>query len=154
RTALVAGALVAVGMGRLREAEAVTFTPVQPPTCPTTTNIDWNYRIGGKTGVFDLPSDPNCAGSPSNPCPHYINNLKNYRFFVSNSWVGYVAERVGFFSTETNFDFLKWGLDGAPLSSQSGSVGAGAIFWTNTSWSFGGTRALLQFIADGSVTFE
>ena len=48
-------------------AHAVTFTPVQPPTCPTTTNFNWNLRVGGQTGVFDLPSDPNCSDNVD-PC--------------------------------------------------------------------------------------
>lgn len=135
-------------------AGAVTFTPIKPPACPTTTNIAWNYRIGGKTGVFDLPSDPNCSGTPDNPCPHYINNINNASFFVSNSWVGYIGYRVNFFSTEPNFDFLRWGLDGFALSQATGSVAPGSVLWTNTSWSFGGTRALLNFTTDFSVTYE
>lgn len=132
----------------------VAFVPVQPPTCPSTTNLDWNYRIGGKTGVFDLPSDPNCESTTGNPCPHYINNLDNSRWFVSNTWVGYIGFRVNSFSTESNFDFLRWGLESIPPGSVSGTVAPGTILWSNTAWSFGGIRDALSFVADYSVTYE
>lgn len=131
----------------------VAFDPVKPPTCPTTLDFDWNYRIGGTTGVFDLPSDPNCTATPGNPCPHYINNLNNSRWFVSNTWVGYIAYRVSAFSTESSSDFLKWGLESIPLGSISGSVSSGTRLWSNTSWSFGGVRDALDFMTNGSNTY-
>jgi hypothetical protein len=132
----------------------VSFTPYKPPTCPTTTALAWNYRIGGQTGVFDLPSDPNCSDDGTNPCPHYINNLNNSRWFVSNSWVGYIGFRVNFFSTEDGADYLRWGLETIPIASISGSVGSGTVLWSNTSWSFGGVRDALNFAADDKNTFE
>lgn len=106
---LLMGFVGVATMAATRTARAVTFSPIKPAVCPTTTNIAWNYRIGGKSGVFDLPSDPNCSGTPTNPRPHYINNINNNSFFVSNAWVGYVGFRVNFFSTESNYDFVRWG---------------------------------------------
>jgi hypothetical protein len=132
----------------------VSFTPVQPPTCPTMTALSWNYRIGGQTGVFDLPSDPNCTSVTGNPCPHYINNLNNNRWFVSNVWVNSIAFRIGFFSTESGYDFLRWGSETLPIGSVSGSVAAGTTLWSNTSASFGSVRNALNFVADYSVTYE
>jgi hypothetical protein len=100
RAPLTVLAAIFATLGTSKTASA--WSPVQPPTCPTTTNLDWNYRVGGGTGVFDLPSDPNCSPYPSHPCPHYINNLSHNRVFVSNTWVGYVGFHVGSFYTEIN----------------------------------------------------
>lgn len=132
----------------------VTFTPVKPSTCPTMTVLPWNYRIGGQTGVFDLPSDPNCSSSPGNPCPHYINYLDNSRWFVTNTWVSSMAYRVGFFSTEGGFDFMRWGSESISLGSVSGMLGAGSTLWSNTGASFGSVRDAVNFTADYSVTYE
>jgi hypothetical protein len=129
------------------------FTPVVPPTCPTTTNIPWTYTVGGGTFTFDLPSDPNCISGATNPCPHYINNLDHRRFFVANSWVGYVGFRLNAFHTEGSFDRVEWGLENNPLLVKSGSGTAGTVLWVNTSASFGSLRALLNFRADSSVTY-
>jgi hypothetical protein len=154
RRQLLLGTVVAVLTATAGTSAAVTFTPIRPETCPATTNIAWNYRIGGKTGVFDLPSDPNCSGWPANPCPHYINNINNPRFFIANSWVGFAAFRVSFFSTEPNFDFVRWGIDGFAPAQATGSVAPGTTFWASTSWSFSGSRGTLNFTTDGSVTYE
>jgi hypothetical protein len=154
RAPLTVLAAIFATLGTSKTASA--WSPVQPPTCPTTTNLDWNYRVGGGTGVFDLPSDPNCSPYPSHPCPHYINNLSHNRVFVSNTWVGYVGFHVGSFYTEINYDFLTWGLEGyTPYASASGNdLGAGSVPWVSTGWSFGGIRAVLNFSSDISNTFD
>jgi hypothetical protein len=104
--------------------------------------------------VFDLPSDPNCYSTVGNPCPHYINNLNHSRWFVSNTWVNSMAFRVGFFSTEGSYDYLRWGSETVSLGSVSGLLGAGSTLWSNTSASFGSVRDALNFEADYSVTYE
>ena len=129
-------------------AMAAPFAPVVPPICPTTTKIPWRYAVGGGIFWFDLPSDPNCSSSAGNPCPHYINNLDHRRFFVSNSWVGYVGFRLEAFQTEPTYDRIEWGLENNPLKSRTGNAAAGTVLWVTTSASFGSQRALLNFRAD------
>jgi len=132
------------------QALAGPFTPIVPPTCPTTTNIPWNYAVDGTTYSFDLPSDKNCVDN-GDPCPHYINNLDHQRFFVANPWVTYVGFRLKTFKTESNYDFINWGLAGTALSSKSGT-GISTLAVSTTA-SFGSKRAQLDFKTDGSVTY-
>lgn len=135
---------------------AFAWAVIAPPACPTTTNLAWNYRVDGSAGVFDLPSDPNCSGTSGNPCPHYINNLNHQRVFVANSYVSYVGFHVADFSTEPCCDFITWGLEGyTPYPKASGTqLGSGSVMWVNTSWSFEGIRAVLNFSTDYSVTYQ
>jgi hypothetical protein len=128
------------------------FTPIVPPTCPSTTNIPWNYAVDGTTYSFELPSDKNCVNN-GEPCPHYINNLDHHRFFVANHWVTYVGFRLKTFKTEANFDFISWGLEGTALSSKSGTGVANTILSVTTMASFGSKRALLNFKTDSNVTY-
>jgi len=135
------------------QALAGPFTPIVPPTCPTTTKIPWSYAVDGTSYVFDLPSDRNCVDN-GDPCPHYINNLDHRRFFVANPWVSYVGFRLKNFKTEANYDFMNWGLEGTALSSKSGTGVANTILAVSTTASFGSKRALLNFKTDSSVTFN
>lgn len=150
---LISAALAVFAFSQTGNATAV-MTQLKPPTCPATRAFSWNYRVGGGTGVFDLPSDPACSSTPGNPCPHYINNLSNTRYLVANKWVGYIGLRVAFFQTESSFDYLKWSLFGYDPSSASGSVGGGSVLWANTGASFGSTRMQLDFLTDRSVTMQ
>src|SRR4051812_29640478 len=117
RLALIAPAFL-WGLALTRSARA-TFAIVQPPTCPAAVNIPWNYQIGGTSGVFELPQDPNCSAGD---CPHYINNLSNLRYFTANAWVGSVKSYAVRFETELNYDFFRFGLAGYAPGSVSGSL--------------------------------
>jgi hypothetical protein len=65
--------VLCVTFGLVGYANATAFNQLAPPTCPVPANFAWNYRVGGGTGVFDLPSDPNCTSG----CPQYINKLNH-----------------------------------------------------------------------------
>jgi len=77
--------------GIANEARAqISFTPIACPVCPTLTSTSWKLRYGLDKATTELPLHQNCAGTPTNPCPHYSNNLKYTRYMSGNSYIKYV----------------------------------------------------------------
>lgn len=97
---------------------AITFTPITPPLCPSTTGtFAYHWRVGGGTGVFDLPDDQTCSATAGNPCPHYSNNLLSRRMFVGNRFTDRMTTYLSpGGKTEANYDEIGFNVNGPRLS--------------------------------------
>ncbi len=82
---------------------AISFTPIPPAACPSPTTFSYAFRVGGGTGVFDLPSDPNCTTG----CPKYINRVENRRTLLGNRYTSYMNVRLSSFELEKFIRFFE-----------------------------------------------
>jgi hypothetical protein len=132
----------------------ITFTPITPPTCPSTTGtFAYHWTVGNGLGVFDLPDDLNCSSTPGNPCPHYSNTLNHSRRFFGNR---FTSRLETFLSpggvTENNYDWLRF-----PNLITSGSVVSNwyqSFDTTSTSLCNNANCGSVRFTSDGSLTYK
>jgi hypothetical protein len=147
--------VVIVGMAALIATQAHAqdgLEPIQCALCPTLTEVPWTYRVGGGTGVFDLPSDPNCGPTPGNPCPHYINNLRNFTHVGANRFVERIDFRVDAFDSELCCDVLNLSRAGLARTSLRGTPALGWYPLPADGTSLEAKPAFLEFATDLSVT--
>jgi hypothetical protein len=146
RCLLVAlGCLMLVG-----EAHATfSFSPYQCALCPTMTEVPYTFPLRG--AGMEIPTDPNCAPTPADPCPHYINWVHEYsRVVLANTWVKKFGFRVDFFETESGWDYFYYGEELGTLASLTGAPPTG---WYDfeVSASFERTPGILIFSSDSII---
>lgn len=135
-----------------QRAQAQVFSPVQCSACPTMTQVSWTYRVGGGTGVFELPSDPNCSATAGNPCPHYINNLSNGLYVSANHSVKQIDFRVDAFDTEACCDPLSISRAGLAGTTLLGTPATGWYPGANDGTSLEQKPTFVNFVSDFSIT--
>lgn len=137
-----------------------TFAPVQCAACPTMTEVNWSYNVGGRSSVWEQPQDPNCVPTPTSPCPHYINNIRlSGREIVGNQYISQFGFRVDFFKTDSSSDRLSWVLwqNGSETWSPSWVLsGSPPTGWVDTAvnGSLQASPIVLKFDTDASGTDE
>lgn len=136
------------------------FNPVQCPVCPAMTEVNWTYAVGGRTNVFEQPSDPNCVPTPTSPCPHYINNVSfAVREIVASAYVSQFGFRADFFKTASSSDALSWEfwLNQSPVFSSAWRLsGTPATGWVDTAGpaALQAAPMIMTLATDGSATDE
>jgi len=114
--------------------------------------VSWQYRVGGGTGVFELPSDPNCVSTTGNQCPHYINNINNGVYVSANQNVKQIDFRVDSFESEACCDSLALSRAGLAQTKLQGTPTTGWYSTPNDGTSLERKPALLSFVTDFSIT--
>ncbi len=156
-SALLASA--AILLGRTAEAQ---FDRIQCSFCPNYTQFNWTYGIRADGApdatipvAMELPTEPpaNCASTPTNPCPHYINWLDHDRYFVGNGYIKQFGLRFGTFDLEPNYDTFSFGEAGTTLTQLTGSP---TLTWydTTVSQSLQATPGRTFLHVDGTVTYR
>lgn len=97
---------------RMPTADAQTFSPVSCNVCPSYTEVPWTFDSS------ELPTDPNCSAGT---CPHYINNINQWRSVIANKWVKEFQFRIDSFDTEPSFDYIDYGEVSGSLTRLTGS---------------------------------
>ncbi|MCL2326760.1 MAG: hypothetical protein FWC40_09750 [Proteobacteria bacterium] len=107
----------------------------------------------GLDNATELPLHQNCAGTPTNPCPNYSNNLKHTRYMSGNSYIKYVQFYAQTFEVEPNYDKLYYGENGRPLSFLTGYLNMLA-FGVTLSSSLQNEPIVFRFETDHSVALD
>jgi hypothetical protein len=84
-------------------AFAISFTPIQPATCGSSspwTLLNYQYRVGGGTGVWEVPNDWN-DGSV------YQDHQAGSRMIKGNTFISQMDFRTASFNIESGYDFLR-----------------------------------------------
>jgi len=125
------------------------FSAKQCSTCPTMTEMPWKFPIGVRGTEVGI--DPNCAGSPSNPCPHYNNWTHLSRFITGNGYIQQVGLNFTSFDTEPVNDTFSFGEVGGTMTALSGSLTPG---WHDitVSGSLQSTPAVAVFSSDDTIS--
>lgn len=100
-----------------------------------------------------------CIEYPGSPCPHYMNNVNYFRYFIANKNVSSIDFYYDKFDTENCCDPMKSGTyrtTHSPLTDVRGALPAG---WKNgialtTTDSLQKSQAYLNFVTDPSVTWS
>jgi hypothetical protein len=102
--ALFMTAFVVIAVGDLSGAQGqtVSFSPIQPATCPSYTEANWRYQVGGGTGVWESAADLNTNEST------YLSNIRLPRTILGNIYTSRFGFRVATFQTEWGTDQLEY----------------------------------------------
>lgn len=122
--AISCAVLAVVYISSLREARAQSFSTVACAGCPTYTEVHWTFYSS------ELPKDPNCSAGT---CPHYINNVNQWRSVLANKWVKQFQFRVDSFETELVYDYVDYGELFGTLSRLTGTPSLGWYGVTSSS---------------------
>lgn len=125
---------------------AAQFTPLTCTACTSgtqTVSYDWSTST-------TVPSDPNCAGTTGDPCPHYIPNYRQSRQIVFNPHVQRFDFNFSFFETEMGYDYFRYGNYGGSLTSLSGNPTLATFrsITTSSSAGFQAVPAVFRFESD------
>jgi hypothetical protein len=97
----------------------------------------------------EFGADPNCVATTGDPCPHYIPNFHNFRYFLANRYVRDVELRFSQIDTEGPYDTLEYG-EWPTLSSVTGSIPTPTtrVFTVPTNDSLQASPTLLEWTSD------
>jgi hypothetical protein len=129
----------AVALALARSAHAAFVTPIKPPVCPSFASYPFTYGTAEMEDDWRCGIDPGVS-SPTNPCPHYANNINHWRWIAPNPWTSQVDMHV------TSFAVGLDGLDavGTPYNTWVGTFSS--PFWMQV----GGTASAAGYIAFGT----
>jgi hypothetical protein len=96
----------------------VLFNPIVPATCPAFTEVDFSYKIGGGSGIWEQPRN-------FNNDTVYTNNINHWRTIVGNQYTSKFGVRVDSFNTEPCCDFLSLIVPAVSNQSLSGNAAHG-----------------------------
>lgn len=138
--------------GSVPHAVDAQFVPLTCTPCGSGhQNIQYDWTTTGT-----VPSDPNCAATVGDPCPHYIPNFRQSRLIVTNPHVSQLQFNFDRFETEASADIFRYGLRGdAPLAI-SGNPSISTFRTINATGTSGlqGKPATIRFESDSALGDE